>query len=53
MRYTIERREVGKKPWVVIDNHSPQYEDAVVYRFSSEKKAKDFKRMMETEQGAS
>jgi hypothetical protein len=50
-RFELRKSHSQKKPWVVEDTASDPNEDAVLYHFTSEKKAKDFKAMMVAEHG--
>lgn len=49
-RFQISKSESPKKPWVVEDTSAPRYEDPVLYRFSSKRKAQEFVAMLESEQ---
>lgn len=46
-RWTIAKSPCGK--WVVEDTRSPRAEDPVLYRFSSQRKARAFVEMLESE----
>jgi hypothetical protein len=46
-RWTITKSESGK--WVVEDTHSPRAEDPVLYRFTSQSKARAFVAMLVAE----
>jgi hypothetical protein len=46
-RWTITKSESGK--WIVEDTRSPRAEDPVLYRFSSQRKAREFVAMLVAE----
>jgi hypothetical protein len=51
-RFTLYKEaEFPKKPWIVADTAADACEDPVLYRFSSARKAREFKAMMDAERG--
>ena len=50
MRYQIKESFSAKKPWMVEDTAAPKYEDAVLYHFTSKRKAEEFVAMLMKEQ---
>jgi hypothetical protein len=48
-RFQISKSQSVKKPWIVEDTQSDPAEDAVIYHFTTKKKAEAFKAMMVAE----
>jgi hypothetical protein len=48
-RFEVQKTHSDKKPWMVIDHDGDPAEDAVMYFFTSKKKADEFKVMLDDE----
>lgn len=48
-RFEVQKTHSKKNPWMVVDHASDPAEDAVIYFFTSKKKAEDFKSMLDDE----
>ncbi len=48
-RFAVQKTHSDKKPWMVVDHATDPAEDAVMYFFTSKKKAESFKAMLDNE----